>query len=216
MPTPFRIRVFVDELGRYGSPLLVIMNSASLSDAECQSIARESGTSETVYVDDTKDGSLRIFVPAGRIPFAGYPLIGAGWLLRNLGYPLDTLNTDAGSVPIEVTEDACAISTAPGRGLPWKLIPTASIVELMRLSAAGENRHDYAWAWADEATGHVRARAFTSASGALEDEATGSAAIELCAVLGRELTIAQGSGSLIHVEPTGSVVRLSGRVIRER
>jgi predicted PhzF superfamily epimerase YddE/YHI9 len=72
----------------------------------------------------------------------------------------------------------------------------------------------YFWAWEDEAAGAVRSRCFPVMEGIEEDEATGSAAISLCAELGRELTIHQGEGSLLHARPLGEGrAEVGGRVV---
>lgn len=208
------LRVFVDEQGRFGNRLVVLLDSATMDDVECRAIAQEAGTSETVFVDDAAAGRVRIFTPNGRIPFAGYPLIGVGWLLRRLGAPVARLVTDAGPVPVAGDGLECAIDTMSGRGNPWTLIERAVPADVLLADPAGPDRHDYVWAWEDPEHGNVRARAFTSASGTIEDEATGSAAIELCASLRRPLVIRQGAGSLIHVRPIATGYRLSGRVAR--
>jgi predicted PhzF superfamily epimerase YddE/YHI9 len=59
----------------------------------------------------------------------------------------------------------------------------------------------------------VRARVFPVRYGIAEDEATGAAAVRLCAVLGRRIEIRQGRGSVIHArpEPDGKVA-IGGRV----
>jgi len=62
----------------------------------------------------------------------------------------------------------------------------------------------YVWAWEDEAAGRIRARVFPVAMGIAEDEATGAAALRLGAELGRPLTLRQGVGSRIDVQPTGA------------
>ena len=61
----------------------------------------------------------------------------------------------------------------------------------------------YAWAWIDEDAGTIRARSFAPGAGIAEDEATGSAALALCAQLGRAVTINQGQGSLLNARPLG-------------
>ena len=212
MPSRTTIRVFVDEQGRYGNPLLVVTDSDGLTDDACGSIARDADTSETVFIDDADAGRVRIFTPAGLIPFAGYPLVGAGWLLHRHGVPVTTLSTYAVTVPVTAYDDECCIDAPTGRGNPWRLTEHATSAEVLAADDRGLNRHDYVWAWLDRVRGTVRARAFTSASGTVEDEATGSAAIELCAHLGRALTIRQGLGSMIEVRPSPMGVRLSGRV----
>lgn len=213
MSAVHELRVFVDERGRFGNRLVVVLESAAMDDHECSDIARAAGTSETVFVDDADTGRVRIFTPNGRIPFAGYPLIGVGWLLHRNGVPVDALVTDVGQVKVEGGHDACTIDAPAGRGNPWELLERATPEDVLAADCSGTGRHDYVWAWADQAAGTVRARAFTSASGTVEDEATGSAAIELCASLARPLVILQGAGSLIQVRPSAAGYRLSGRVV---
>ena len=49
----------------------------------------------------------------------------------------------------------------------------------------------------------MRARVFVPEAGVDEDEATGSAALRLCALVGREIEIRQGRGSVLHARPVG-------------
>jgi predicted PhzF superfamily epimerase YddE/YHI9 len=81
--------------------------------------------------------------------------------------------------------------------------------------AAAEQRVDvYAWAWIDEAAGTIRARAFVPGAGIAEDEATGSAAIALCAQLRRPVAIHQGHGSVLLCRPlAGGKVEVGGNVV---
>jgi predicted PhzF superfamily epimerase YddE/YHI9 len=68
--------------------------------------------------------------------------------------------------------------------------------------------------WALDGEGRVRSRVFPVDLGIQEDEATGAAAVRLGALLGRELTIRQGQGSLIHVRPReDGTVEVGGRVV---
>ena len=68
-------------------------------------------------------------------------------------------------------------------------------------AAAAHTANTYAWAWIDEAAGTIRARSFVPEVGIAEDEATGSAALALCARLARPLTIHQGHGSVLLCRP---------------
>ena len=69
-----------------------------------------------------------------------------------------------------------------------------------------------AYAWEDDAT--VRARVFPLRLGIAEDEATGAAAVQLGALVGRPFTIRQGEGSEIEVLPgAGGAVEIGGRVV---
>ncbi len=65
-----------------------------------------------------------------------------------------------------------------------------------------DQEHDQVrWAWLDEEAGLIRMRVFARDAGIPEDEATGSAALQLTAQLGRPIEILQGRGSLIHARP---------------
>ena len=76
--------------------------------------------------------------------------------------------------------------------------------------------HDHlgAWAWIDEPAGPVRARVFPVRYGIAEDEATGAAALRLCAQLERALDIHQGRASRIAARPApDGYVEIGGRSV---
>lgn len=93
-------------------------------------------------------------------------------------------------------------------------IPASEEVNELDVPPPGE--WIYAWAWQDEPTGQVRARAFPGrGDGIDEDEATGAAALLLTVALSRGLTITQGRGSQILTCPTpGGSIEIGGRVQR--
>jgi predicted PhzF superfamily epimerase YddE/YHI9 len=63
----------------------------------------------------------------------------------------------------------------------------------------------------------VRTRVFPVDLGIDEDEATGAAAVRLGGLLGRDLEIRQGRGSVIHVRPRpDGLVEIGGRVALDR
>ena len=83
----------------------------------------------------------------------------------------------------------------------------------MPVAADGEL---FIWAWIDEERGLVRARCFVPELGITEDEATGSAALPLCAQLGRPIEVRQGKGSVIWARPLeGGLVEIGGRVVED-
>lgn len=71
-----------------GNPVAVIPEAVNLTDRELQQIAREMNLSETIFVFPPSDPAatmkIRIFTPTQEIPFAGHPVLGAGFVLGKL------------------------------------------------------------------------------------------------------------------------------------
>ncbi|MGC4152235.1 MAG: PhzF family phenazine biosynthesis protein [Propionicimonas sp.] len=83
---PFaQVDVFSREPYR-GNPVAVILDAEGMDDEAMQRIARWTNLSETTFVlpatAPEADYRLRIFTPAGELPFAGHPTLGsaAAWL----------------------------------------------------------------------------------------------------------------------------------------
>lgn len=211
------VRVFCDEHGDHGNPLGVVLDGGRCPQtAERQEIAFELGFSETVFVDDAATGALRIFTPEHELPLAGHPLVGTAWLLADRGTPVAALRPPAGLVPCEATATGAWIDADPSWGPPWRLRQRGAPadVEAIDAEAQADDALDYVWAWIDEARGEVRARSFVKEHGIVEDEATGSAALQLCAHVDRAITIRQGRGSMLAATPSDpGRVRVEGRVV---
>jgi len=97
-----------------GNHLGVVNDVVGISDEEMQSIARDLGFSETVFVDwvnPREDPAVRIFTPKQELPFAGHPLVGSAWVLSMLG-PASTgrIRTPVGSVSYEVDGEAVIVT----------------------------------------------------------------------------------------------------------
>ena len=208
------LRVFTDEEGEWGNPLGVFLDGHSVTQAERQRTAAELGFSETVFVEDRSSGRIRIHTPAVELPFAGHPTVGTAWLLAQEGSPVEALRTPAGVVPARLEGETSYIAARPEWSPPFEYRRYDSPAEVDALdpsSAAGGSV--YAWAWIDEPAGVVRARSFAPDAGIVEDEATGSAALALCARLGRSLEVRQGRGSLIRARPiSDGLAEIGGRV----
>lgn len=192
------LRVFVDEHGKHGNPLGVFLDGAGVEARERQRIAAELGFSETVFVEDRASGRIRIHTPDVELPFAGHPCVGTAWLLAREGMSVETLSPPAGDVGVRFEDDLTWISARPEWCLDFEFrqLPTPAEVEAVAPPSAGPNF--YAWAWIDEASGTIRARSFVPEAGIAEDEATGSAALNLAFQLGRRIAIRQGKGSVLH------------------
>ncbi|HEY2682229.1 MAG TPA: PhzF family phenazine biosynthesis protein [Steroidobacteraceae bacterium] len=70
-----------------GNPLAVVLDGASLSDTQMQSIATEFGYAETTFILPPRNPGhtrqVRIFTPRIEVPFAGHPNIGTAVALGN-------------------------------------------------------------------------------------------------------------------------------------
>lgn len=207
------LKVFVGENGAGGNPLGVFLEGGEVPESDRQGVAKELGFSETVFVDDAERGEVRIFTPGTELPFAGHPLVGTAWLLAREGYDVPVLHPPAGEVPVETRDDLTFISGRPEWAPEFEHIQLESPAEVEELDGPPDG-HDLAgvWAWEDERTGRVRVRVFAPRFGIEEDEATGAHAVRLAAMLGRELVIHQGGGSMISARPNSDgTVEIGGR-----
>ena len=99
-------------------------------------------------------------------------------------------------------EDLRTWIEAPLATLPdWTLVQLGSPEEIEDLAGPITAEHDHVvyWAWID--TGIMRVRCFAPRFGITEDEATGSAALRLTAMLNTPIEIRQGRGSLLSSRP---------------
>ena len=198
------LRVFVNDEGEFGNQLGVFLNGSEVPADRRQAVATELGYSETVYVDDRERGEMRIFTPRIELPFAGHPTVGTAWLLRKEGIAISALRPPAGELGVRFEDDTTFISAEPAWSPPFEYLQLPEPAEVRALDGPPTDAGDvYAWAWIDEDAGTIRARSFAPGAGIAEDEATGSAALALCAQLGRAVTINQGQGSLLIARPLG-------------
>ncbi|TQF01207.1 PhzF family phenazine biosynthesis protein [Kitasatospora acidiphila] len=205
-----QVRVFTCPDGACGNVLGVVRDGAAIPEQrDRQELARRLGHSETVFVDDPGRGALEIYTPSVRLPFAGYPLIGAAWLLG-----LDRITLDVADIPVRRDGELTWITARPDWALPRTLRQYRTPDEVEALAVPEPGEWTYAWAWQDESAGRIRARGFPGrGDGIQEDEATGAAALQLAGQLGRALTVTQGAGSQLFTRPASDgLIALGGRV----
>jgi predicted PhzF superfamily epimerase YddE/YHI9 len=213
VPTLHVLRVFVNEDGEWGNPLGVFLEGEQVPRPERQRVAAELGLSETVFVDDSTAGHLRIFTPRIELPFAGHPAVGAAWLLAREGMPVDEVRTPAGKSEVRQAGRETYVAARPKWAPPFTYRQLGSPREVRAVSSSTQSANTYVWAWIDEAASTIRARSFVPEAGIEEDEATGSAALCLCARLGRPLIVHQGHGSILACQPLADGrVEVGGKV----
>ena len=99
-----------------GNPLAVVLDADDLDGDDMARIARQFNLSETAFPVQPSDEEraagadyrLRIFTPAGEIPFAGHPSVGTAWVLAALGrVKPGTVRQacGAGVLPLQVAQD---------------------------------------------------------------------------------------------------------------
>ena len=214
MPALHVLRVFVNEDGEWGNPLGVFLDGEQVAEPDRQSVAAELGFSETVFVDDPAAGRLSIYTPQVELSFAGHPTVGAAWLLAREGAPLEALRPPAGEVGVRYADDMTYVAAKPEWAPRFELLQLGSPAAVRGLSASAREVNAYAWAWIDDAAGTIRARSFVPKAGIAEDEATGSAAIALCAKLNRPIAIHQGHGSVLLCRPLADGrIEVGGKVV---
>lgn len=217
MPTLHVLRVFVNEEGECGNRLGVFLDGEQVPADQRQQVAARLGFSETVFLDDRVSGALRIYTPVVELPFAGHPLVGTAWLLAQEGEPAAALRPPAGPVATRQVDSATYIAAPSAWAPSFEYRQLGSPAEVRALSPSTNRGNTYAWSWIDEAAGTIRARSFVPEAGISEDEATGSAALALCARLGRPITVHQGHGSVLVCNPLGERrSEVGGRVVLDQ
>ena len=214
MTTLHVLRVFVGPDGRGGNPLGVFLDGGAIDAERRQAVTVELGFAETVFVDDIEQGAIHIYLPTQEAAFAGHPTVGTAWLLAEIGAPVAVLRPPIGEVPVRYDADRTWIR-ASASWMPGEIrvveLATPAQVDAHPGQPMGEPWL-YVWAWEDKAAGRLRARAFPTNFGVLEDEASGAASVFIGDLLRRPLTIRQGVGSEISVLPhEDGTIEIGGR-----
>lgn len=205
------VRVFCGPDGDHGQDLGVVRDgSAVRRPADRQALAADLGQGQTVFVDDPERGEIDPYAAGGPQPYAGHALVGAAWLLD-----VDVLVTAAGEVFARNDGEFAWVTVRAEWARQGTLRQCASPEEVDALAAPpAEEGPVYAWAWADETSGRIRARSFDAGA---EAEASGAPAVLLTHELDRALNISQGRGSQILTAPgRDGEIELGGRVRLER
>lgn len=108
-----------------GNQLAVVVGENALPDETMQKLAAEMNYSETTFVSPAPEADggfrVRIYTPAREIAFAGHPILGTAWVLRNQilpdAYGPVRLNLALGQVPVTFEV------SAEGKEVAWFLAP---------------------------------------------------------------------------------------------
>lgn len=102
----YLVNVFAEQITA-GNPLAVVCLDAPISGDSMQALAKQMNLSETVFIEPTSSlpqavAKLHIYTPSVCLPFAGYPILGAAFVLRQQGWEGDdmVLQTEAGPVMV--------------------------------------------------------------------------------------------------------------------
>lgn len=95
-----------------GNQLAVVTDARGLSDAEMQSLARETNLSETTFIfpreqktEQERGIKVRIFTVAEELPFAGHPTLGTAFVLRGAGHEEKVeLDLHVGKIPVRFSQ----------------------------------------------------------------------------------------------------------------
>jgi trans-2,3-dihydro-3-hydroxyanthranilate isomerase len=125
MAHPFHIVDVFAEQAYAGNPLAVVTHANDLSTETMQRIALETNYSETTFVHalpEADDGyRVRLFTPAREIAFAGHPILGTAWVIRQHVAPVSSslvrLNLAVGQIPVSFER------TAEGDEAAWFIAP---------------------------------------------------------------------------------------------
>ncbi|OIV46256.1 phenazine biosynthesis protein PhzF family [Sodalis sp. TME1] len=105
-----------------GNPLAVVMDADGLSDDQMLAIARWTNLSETTFVlppsEPQADYQVKIYSPAGELPFAGHPTLGTAHALLENGFKPKlpghlVQQCGVGNVTIAIARDGMLAFEAP-------------------------------------------------------------------------------------------------------
>lgn len=115
----------------FGNPVAVVLGADGIEDVQMQRIAAWTNLSETTFVlrptAQEADYRLRIFTPAGELPFAGHPTIGSAHAVIESGF----VSPDARGLSQE-----CAVGVLPltveGSGAGRQIFVRAPTTKIVR------------------------------------------------------------------------------------
>ena len=214
-----KLKVFVDEKGRFGNPVGVVEDIYGVIESgKRQAMAKDSGLSEIVFIDNVENQIISIYSPTRQIPFAGHAAVGTAYYLRSkLNNPIKQLVSMGEVIKVWEESNQTWVKTATEKLPKWNMLHIETVEELEAIdNRQAIQNHAFLWTWMDENKGLVRARTLAPDWGITEDEANGSGSMLLSVKLGKELIIHHGKGSVIYARPNKTGIgEVGGRVVYE-
>lgn len=211
------IRAFVDKDGKFGNPTGIIVDvKQDLTLIDRQQIATKLHFTDTVFINNLETIDVSFFNPQQETKFAGDALISTSYFIRHvLKKNISLLFCKAGQVKTWEQDELTWIEASIEGTASWihKQLENDTAINNITLEEASKFKHTMVWAWVDENNGLIRSRTFLPDWGTLEDQGNGSGAMQLSNILGRDIEIHQGAGSIIYSSPSAkNYAKVGGRV----
>ena len=209
MTTLHTLRVFLGPDGEGGNPLGVFLDGAAIAARRPPGRRRRPRLLRDRLRRRPRDGRAADLHAGGRAP--------ARRAIRSSAPRGCSASTRCARPPARSRRgregELTWIRARPEWATLYDLAQLPSVADVDAFAIPGGDAMVGVWAWEDEAAGRLRARIFPNGIGIDEDEATGAAAIQFGALLGRDVVIRQGEGSELHARPgADGTVAVGGRV----
>lgn len=195
------LRVFTDINGDFGNSATVVIDEGrQISDTARKNLVQMLGNGETVFVNSTTEKDISIGHPQGEIDFAGVAALAAASILFDGDAILSqNLNGRAGEIIVSQQDNLFWAQASLASMPPWqhKEFKTAGLVESIILTETLSWQPTMVWAWLNKEKSLIRARTFAAQWGIPEAQGNGSGSMMLAAIIGREIEIKHGKGSII-------------------
>jgi predicted PhzF superfamily epimerase YddE/YHI9 len=216
--TEHKFKVFVDELGRFGDPVsLLVDEGQQLSFEERLRITAEIQNVETVFVNRLAANDVSIYHAQDEVDFAGSVLIGAAWQLEQLkNEPTQQILCKRGTINVRQESSIYWVQASLENNIGnWDYEQLESPEDVEAIDIANTKHwKKMVWAWVNQDEGVIRARTFADTIGIPEVQGNGSGSMNLAGQLQRQITIKHGDGSVIYAKPLShDSAEVGGRVI---
>lgn len=211
------LRTFVNKEGKFGNPTGIIVDvKQNLTTTDRQQIATKLHFTDTVFINNLEAVNVSFFNPQQETKFAGDALISTSYFINHvLEKNINVLFCKGGRVTTWTEGELTWIEASIEGTAAWihKQLENVTTINTITPEEASKFEHTMVWAWDDEKTGLIRSRTFLPDWGTLEDQGNGSGAMQLAKILGRNIEIHQGAGSIIYSSPSvKNYAKVGGRV----